>query len=294
MPPKRKVEEESELMCLSDAKRTYRLTNAQLSTMEPAQLARNPHGRNAAPVRLYHTRDLLQASIERHGSFEALLVYKEKLAERKQRKAEAKHAKNGRRDELIDAGISLDHEECRKFIASGKPTLEECRVVDVGSKRIQAERKEALKIALTAVGVTFRTDSHFCDVFVRTGEPSIETVVQAMCQAHWIHAYHALELTRAISDIRDEDRDFRREFGYREDNDFNDEERKETFRKRMNESVLRQSFISGEFPPHWPWQIGIDVGEWRKRVEELRPRMKQMSNEVRWKAITEPSIVNQI
>lgn len=51
------------------------------------------------------------------------------------------------------------------------------------------QRKRLLKQALQWKGLTFRRDSTYCKFFIETGKGSIDTIVERMCQMHYLFKY---------------------------------------------------------------------------------------------------------
>lgn len=123
------TEDRQRMLARSDAKKRFRLTDANLDNLNCVTKA-NPYYKSAAPMRLYKEVDLIRAALLRHGSKVALDNYSASLETRsRKRKATVRSVENERRTklqaELAKRALVLrdDSRLCYQYITTGQPAL---------------------------------------------------------------------------------------------------------------------------------------------------------------------------
>ena len=76
------------------------------------------------------------------------------------------------------------------------------------AEELRASRRAALTAALSAAGLTLRSDSSLCEMYLQSGEAcgwTIPRIVKRMCQMKWLHEYtsYATELRDIRAACRD-------------------------------------------------------------------------------------------
>lgn len=179
------TDDEGERITATDAKKTYCLNDDDLDDLayEPR---RNPHYRSGPPMRLYEVRDLVVVAIRKHGGQAALVAVQAAANTRRHTRATERHRrreaeKQDRRNDLVEAGVPVDHPIARWYVENGIDTLP--YVVAC------VQRDRDLRAALAQRGLELREDSRLCENYVKRGRGTVHEIVDIMDEMRFYHAH---------------------------------------------------------------------------------------------------------
>ena len=111
------------------------------------------------------------------------------------------------------------------------------------------QRRSQLLHALRNVGVEPRQDSYLCKAWVETGAGNLESVVQAMCEAKYLHEYCNFRLGYNLA---------RGALKYH-----GSKLPQPQWLQLVRNCVLKTTSTEA-FPLSWPWQVGISPAQWKE------------------------------
>lgn len=145
-------------ICASKCVNDWRVSLKQLETLNYTE-ARNIHNRSN-PMKMYLLCEILKLCVKRHNSVENMLIYQEKLLNRK----------NTQRQKRIEA---MNKENEIKL-------------------ENQKHRQNLLEKSLNDVKLSIRDDSRLCRLYIEYGdkcEYNLESVVKRVCEIHYLFNY---------------------------------------------------------------------------------------------------------
>lgn len=207
-----RAQKEETRMSASAAKvHPYSLTDVVLSRI-PCTLKANPMFRNAAPMRLYLTEDVIRASIFKHGPSivydDPIALVKAEVAATKKRAHEIQVANDRAAVAAAEAAkLKLSTCEWCDAFCRGKLALEQLRII--------LGRRKKLTDALVAAGLDPepREDSRLCRQYVQTGDGDPVAIADVMREMRFYYKYtcYEVEADNAMDKMVEEERRERRE-----------------------------------------------------------------------------------
>lgn len=158
------------------AKKEYLLGEADLHTL-PCTLARNPHYRSAAPMRLYRLADVEKKFFEKHGNVEQQEAVRQKRADttaKRKRTIQSKEESFSSRLEEEGVDISILTVYAPHLASLGHSERALRQVCSAWNRLVN------LRTALTAHGCDLRDDSRLCCGYIAHNEGSVEYIAGMM------------------------------------------------------------------------------------------------------------------
>jgi len=203
---------EHKLVTKTTAKVEYFISDQLLEDLYYTE-CRNPHYRNAAPMKLFKLADVIDCADDIYSEFGGVEAYREHRKLLRERREETRRAKiETRRVRVItemqkcgsgdlatyaqtvssESRPSRDMEPINSYILKGRGSIR--ALLDM-SERYKADvlmrnnRRETLLTALSDKGMELRSDSQMCARYIDGSEDDLLKVVDIMVEMNWLHEH---------------------------------------------------------------------------------------------------------